>query len=263
MKLSKTSNIIKDIRKRKKQNINDNKIVIEDLSILFLLKQLPYKIEKFFYCEEIEYKKETLELIEQLKDKAEEVYTVSYNTYQLIVNKKNSIGLLAIIEMNMISLNDIDLKKCNSILVTDGLENPGNLGTIYRTADATGFNIIINIDLKTSINHPKTIASSRGMVLVVPSINTTYEDVSDFLLKNDFDIYIGEPELGVSCFETKFSKKTAIVVGSERFGVNHKWSEEKHRKIKIPMAGTMRSLNVSVAASVLMYQYWQDLTKNK
>lgn len=253
-KIGKSNSIIKKIKKYQKKNTEDNIIVIEDLFILSLLKKYNHEVIYFLYCDDLKYKEETVKIIKDLKSIAQENYLIAYSTYQNIVNKKNSIGLLAVVKLNLKLLDEINPDKYKNILVTDKLELPGNLGTIYRTAEATNIDLIINVDLITSLSNPKTVVSSRGMILAVSTVNTTFENAQKFLLENNYTIYLGEPELGENCFNKKFSSKSAIVIGSERFGINKKWYMETHEKIFIPMYGEMKSLNVGVAASILMYQ---------
>ena len=113
--------------------------------------------------------------------------------------------------------------------------------------------MIINVDPVTTIYKNKFLASSRGCVFSIPTINTTYEKAQKALLENGYDICLCEPVNGVSYTEKEYDKNTAIVVGNERFGINDKWYDNKNSKVFIPMKSGINSINVGVAASIIMF----------
>ena len=250
--ISISNKVIKEIREQKKHNINKNIFILEDLFILGLRKKYNFNVLKVIFCEEKCYSEEALDILKFYKSICNEIYSVSSKTYDFISEKDNSAGIIAVVEIDNKTFSDVYNPKY--ILVNDGIELPGNLGTIYRTADAVGINLIINVDSKTNINNSKVISSSRGMNLIIPTINCTYEEAQEYLIKNDYNIYLGEPELGTNYKDLEYIGKTVIVVGNERFGINKNWYDNKHIKVFIPMYGEMTSLNVGVAASILMYE---------
>ena len=113
----------------------------------------------------------------------------------------------------------------------------------------------------TPIFNPKITSSSRGSNLIIPIIDLPYEEAQKFLLDNNYDIYLGEPKLGLNYQQYDYNTKTAIVVGNERYGINNKWYDNNHKKVYIPMEGTQNSLNVSVAASILAYEVYMKKSK--
>ncbi len=254
VKLGKSNPIIKDLKKKIRNNSDKNYFIIDDLSIIEIVKNKPNKIEQLFYCEELITKAETKETLNVIKERCDKVYSISKDTFISLSSKNNSAGILITMSHIEISKNSFKIDNYKRILITDKIEIPGNLGTIYRTADATGFDLIINVDSITSINHPKCIHSSRGTIFTVPTFSCSYKFVQKLLLENEMLPILGEPNEGESCFDFKFPSKLAIVVGNERYGINNMWYENPHQKIYIPMHGIMKSLNVGVATSILMYQ---------
>ena len=138
------------------------------------------------------------------------------------------------------------------------MSDPGNMGTIIRSMDATNFDALISINPNTKLNNPKLVHSARGMNLVIPQLECSYEECQKFIESNNFTPYLGEPILGLSYDETKYNDKLAIVVGSERYGITPDWYNHKNEKVFIPMYGIMGSLNVGVAASILMFEVKQQ-----
>ena len=172
--------IIKKIKEIKKKSY-DNLVVLEGLSILEFALKNNALIETVVYTED-DLREDGNEIKKELIKKAKEKYIISNKVFESISEKDNSIGVIAIARYNELN-HDIDLKKYHFILINDGIELPGNLGTIYRTAYTTGVDLIINVDLKTSIYNPKFISSSRGVMFSIPTINASYEEIQKKFLR--------------------------------------------------------------------------------
>lgn len=227
-------------------------MVVEGLDVI--KEALKYNVEiiSVFYNDD-ELRSDAKELLEELISKCNEVYKISLKTFNSIKEKENAIPIIIVVKYKELNLNDIDINKHKLIIVNDRIELPGNLGTIYRSAYASGVDLIINVDPVTSIYKEKFIASSRGTVFAIPTINTSYDEAQKILLDLGYDICLCEPTLGVSYNNFKYDVNSALVVGNERFGINNKWYDNKNRKIFIPMKEGINSINVSVAASIIMF----------
>ncbi len=230
----------------------DGVLATDDISVLRLAKKYPIKIVSLFYSNEIEYHKETQEDIAFLKTIAKNTFIVSKKNIDALKRKENSACVFAIIDYRLKTLEE--LKNFDFICVCDSLEIPGNIGTIYRTCDSAHVGALILVDTITKPNNPSLVSSSRGCNLLVPTASVTYEEAQAWLLKNNYTIYLGEPNLGLDYQKYDYKDKTAIVVGNERFGINPKWYDNPHKKVFIPMFGSNNSLNVSVACSILIYE---------
>lgn len=258
--VSKNHEIIKLIKQLEKSSKPDNLYLIEDISILEIIMNLNLELEHFIYVKEETYKEETKKIINYFLKNSKNIYTISEKTFETLKNKDNHIGFFGILKKDkkeLKTLND------DIVLVIDGLENAGNIGTILRTADSAGIKTIIEVDQKTNPNNPKLIQSSRGTVFTLDVYQASYEDAQNLLLAVGYDIYLGEPILGKPYDEYEYDGKTAIVIGSERFGINSNWYNNKHKKVYIPMYGIMTSLNVGVAGAILMYEIKQKKEKRK
>ena len=107
-----------------------------------------------------------------------------------LAEKENASGMIALIKKEYLDLKDIS-KEYEKVLVLDSIEIPGNVGTMVRTSDATDFDLIIMINKVTGFSHHKAISSSRGMFLKVPCACVEYQEAQDFLLRNNYNIYLG------------------------------------------------------------------------
>ena len=250
--LSKSNKIIKDLRKVIRKN-DKGFFVVDDLSIIEIVLNEIINIKQLFLCDELITMESTRKILKRLKTNCKEAYSVTKETFLSLASKENSPGMLITITDVELDKYTFDISSYDRILVTDRIEIPGNLGTIYRTASAAGFDLVINVDPITDISHTKCIHSSRGMIFRIPSISCSYDFAQKLLNDNKIEPFLCEPEEGVSCFVTDFPKRLALVVGNERFGINKSWYKNKHQKIFVPMHGSMNSLNVAVATSILMY----------
>jgi len=259
--ISKNNEFFQMIKENKKNPKNEF-YVVEELFILEMSLKYSCEIIGLLYCDELCYSDTTKKIIEKYKNICDKVYKISKKIYQSLSEKDNSSGMIALIRKPYIDLNSID-EKYKKILVLNGIEIPGNLGTMIRTCDATNFDLIIMVNKVTSFSNYKSISSSRGMFLKIPFVVTDYIDAQKFLINNNYDVYLGEPILGKPYNEYDYNNKVAIVVGNERYGIDSRWYEYKHKKVFIPMFGEMKSLNVSIAASIIMYEVAMKKELNK
>lgn len=150
--------------------------------------------------------------------------------------------------------NNKDFDSCSFLLILDGLQDAGNFGTIIRTAEATGVDLVICSNNTVDLFNPKVIRSAMGSVFRQPikytnDINKTIEE----LLKKDFQIIMTSSYASKDYFSVEFNKKTALFLGNEGNGIS-KDLLNKYTSVKIPMFGKVESLNVSIATSILLYE---------
>lgn len=148
------------------------------------------------------------------------------------------------------------------ILVLDRIEKPGNIGAIFRTADAAGVDGVLICDGGDSY-HPNAIRSSSGGVFHVPWAEASLEEAVMFLQSSNARVLAARVEASKSCWVTDYSGCVAIVMGNEADGLQSRWSTfggKQTEGIHIPMAGQVDSLNVSVAAAVLVFAARQART---
>lgn len=228
--------------------------VIEGIWGLNLLVDNYIKVKYLIISVEDIYTIEAQVLIDKLITVAEEVYVLSKRVFSSISEKDNSHGLMAVCYLPYKHFEDINLQKNNIVVVLDGLEIPGNVGTIIRSADATGIDAIIINNRKTRLNHPKTIRSSLGACFTVPIIDSNYEETIDWLKKNKFNTILTDTRSENQYTDLKYENRIAIVMGSEKYGIDETWYKTDYTGIYIPMLGSCDSLNVGVAATIIMYE---------
>jgi len=134
------------------------------------------------------------------------------------------------------------------------VEKPGNLGAIFRTADAVGADAVIINDPKTDIYNPNVIRASQGTVFAVPMAVSSIEETIKFCQKNKMKIFAATPAAKLEYDEVDYGSGSAIVLGAEDKGLSKKWLSAADEKIKIKMRGKIDSLNVSVSAAVILFE---------
>lgn len=212
-------------------------------------------IESVIVCPEYVRTPEVMELVKQLSARTSERFTVSAKTYEKISEKDRPDGVMALAALPQRNISDFVPPPKAVVLVIDGVEIPGNAGTMLRMADGAGADAVFFCNRKVRMTHPKLIKSSQGAVLTVPVYE--FESVADcrrWLEEHGFTIYLADTRADRFYYDEPFGKNTALIVGSERYGIAREWYDGAYSMIAIPMLGKCDSLNVGVAATVLTYE---------
>ena len=149
----------------------------------------------------------------------------------------------------------------DKVLVLEQIEKPGNLGALFRTALATGCDLVLTVGSSTDFYNPNCIRSSVGTVFRVPHAHLETEQAKDFLRAQDLAIWTSRLDGSSSLFETKLTERAAFVFGSEHSGLSAAWGDAGMTALKIPMANEMDSLNLSASAAVVLYEHLRQRSK--
>jgi len=163
-------------------------------------------------------------------------------------------GVLAICQPRVQTLADLKLRKNPLILVLENVEKPGNLGGVIRSCDGGGVDVVIVCDGKTDIYNQHVVRSSIGAVFTVPVVAAKKEDALKFFEDNQMKIFAASSQAAQIYTQADFSEPSVIVVGNEHEGLTSYWLENADEFIKIPMLGISKCLNVTVSASILVYE---------
>jgi TrmH family RNA methyltransferase len=230
-------------------------VVAEGIWAARLVLDLDLRVDKFFLCPELLRSDDARGRSGELSERARRSFQVSEKTMARMSERGEADGLLALVEMPMWHPEKLDLTMSALVLVSDGIEIPGNLGTLIRSLDACAADALVMTNRRTRMSHPKVFRGSQGMSLSVPHVE--FADVADavaWLKRNQFTVYLADTSESENYRNLDYSGRTAIVVGSERYGISKPWYEHGFVRIGVPMLGRADSLNVSVSASVLLYE---------
>lgn len=186
------------------------------------------------------------------------IYLVPDNIYQKISDTVSPQGFMLVVKYQKINLDTFFATDKNGLyLILDRLQDPGNLGTIIRTADAMGINGIICLNGTADIYSPKVVRSAMGSLFNIHIINKISEtDLLTLTAKNNIKLYATAlDDSAKPCWHINYPKNCAIILGNEANGVSETLLTKCTEKIYIPMQGNAESLNVANAGAMIMYEY--------
>lgn len=173
--------------------------------------------------------------------------------WEKIVVRKSGVNAVAVFEKDNRFERTWTARGTEVWLAVESVEKPGNLGAILRTADASGIAGVLVCDGLTDLLHPQVIRNSLGAVFTVPVIHIGKEELWNRATEVGLSLFSTFMEDSQSCYDAALGKGSVIIVGAEHHGVSEFW-RGKVKNIQIPMHGQVDSLNVSVAAALLMYE---------
>lgn len=179
---------------------------------------------------------------------------VSRDVYAKIAYRDSTEGVVATVTARTLTLDNLTLGEHPLVVVLEGVEKPGNLGAVLRSADAAGVDAVVVCDPLTDLYNPNLIRSSIGAVFTVPCVACTSEECIRFLKRRGIVILTAQLQDSKLYYDTDMRRGTAIVMGTESTGLTTQWREAADAHIRIPMLGAMDSLNVSASAAILMFE---------
>ena len=251
---SKDNELIKHIKKLKDKKHRDesNEYIIEGVKLIEEAVKEKARIKKIIVCEDTTRTYEIPTHIMYEIAKYECVY-VTNKVFASITQVTNPQGIMAIIEKGDTNVQ-IDYTQ-DIIVALDDVQDPGNLGTILRTVDSIGLNQIIVSKGTADAFNSKVVRSTMGAIFRVKIIEVENlpQSIKE-MRKHHFKLMVTSLQTDNSIYDIQFNKKI-IVIGNESNGVSKEIQEMADEKAKIPMLGKTESLNASVAAGVVMYEY--------
>ena len=241
---SKDNEIIKNIKKLKEKKYRLDSYIVEGIKMVKEAISENQEIALIAIREDFKIDFDTKKI---------KIVTISNKIFNDISDVKTPQGILAVIKKNQ--NNQIETNS-DYILALDSLQDPGNMGTIIRTADSANINqIIIN---KTTVDpySPKVIRSTMGAIyrtniIEVEDLKATLKEMQS----NGFQIITTDLKATQSIYDINYNNKTVVVIGNEANGVSQEILQTADKKVIIPMLGKTESLNASIAASIMIYEY--------
>ncbi len=180
-----------------------------------------------------------------------ETYVVNYSVLKSISNTENPQGIVSVI--NYFKTEKLDLENGFYILV-DKVQDPGNMGTIIRTAHAAGALGIITTKGTVDIYNEKTLRSTMGSIFYIPIIEDENLETVKSLQRNGFKLLVSSLDTNSNFYDVNMKDNMIIAVGNEGNGISEDLNSLSDIKVKIPMPGAAESLNVAVACSIMTFE---------
>jgi len=195
------------------------------------------------------------QLLENVAKAGIKTLEVNENVMSELSNTETPQGVLAVVSRQEVTLHDMLRLSPSLLVVVDSVQDPGNLGTIIRTSAGAGVCGIILMPGTVDLYNPKTLRSLMGNIFQIPIINAAERsEVLAQLEKVGLKFVIGEPRAPKTVFDVNLTVPVAVVIGSEAHGVQPDIMARSGYRVNIPMSQGVESLNVAVAAGILLYE---------
>ena len=220
-----------------------------------MFRETPKRLLKEVYASESFYKKEKHMTDEALKGSGAHLLILSDTVFGYVSDTKTPQGILCVVEQMNHEINELTSAKCPLIMVLDHLQDPGNLGTILRTAEGAGVTGILMDRECVDVYNPKTIRSTMGSIYRMPfvyveDLGKGIQDLKD----KGITTYAAHLEGTNSYDEEDLTNPCAFLIGNEGNGLRREIADMADCYVKIPMLGQVESLNAAIASSVLMFE---------
>tara|TARA_R110002049_G_scaffold272657_2_gene450304 strand:- start:7318 stop:8121 length:804 start_codon:yes stop_codon:yes gene_type:complete len=236
-------------RERKKANL----FVLEGVRELQLALKGNYEIDTLFFCPDLVSNQTVIDLTKN--NSTIDLIQITTDIYQKIAYRTTTEGVLALVKCKEHSIGNLKLSpKKPLVLVVEAPEKPGNIGALLRTADAANLAAVIIANPKTDLYNPNTIRSSVGSLFTNNIAMGSTAEIISFLKANNIQIYCAALTASKEYTKIDYTKSSAIVVGTEATGLSEEWLNSATQNIIIPMEGEIDSMNVSVAAAVVIFE---------
>lgn len=247
---------IKEIVKlhQHKHRQRQGKFLIEGYRALYHAITQGYPIAELYYCPALFYGQQEDALIRQVAATGAEIFAVTEELFRKMSLRPRVDGLLAVAPQIRRTLDAHHPHQNGFYIVAEAIEKPGNLGTLLRSADGAGAHGVIVCDPCTDVWHPDVVQGSVGAFFALPLFECTTPEAIAWCRRWAVRTLAATPQAARLYTEADMQCAVAVIVGTEQSGLSHTWLTAADEQIKLPMFGTANSLNVAVAATLLLYE---------
>ena len=249
------------LQQKSQQRRREGLFVVEGVRELQHCIEAGFEMDSLFVCEELDPP-----TIPPCKEG--NIFFLPRFLYEKVAYRGSTEGVIAIMKERKLTLTDLKshlsphtshltpLTSHHSplIMVLEGVEKPGNLGAVLRSADAARADAVIVCDPLTDLYNPNLIRASIGALFTVPTVACSSSECIAFLKENGIRILTAQLQDSQLYYDTDMRSPVAIVMGTESTGLTQQWRDAADAHIRIPMLGSLDSLNVSVSAAILLFE---------
>jgi len=247
---------IKDVVKLRKRGHRDphSQIIIEGYREVKRAVENGWPVSTLFFCRPHFLGSNEDALLDLCRSRGVEVLECTAPVFEKMAYRDRPEGLLALGAPVTGTLEGLVLPERPLVVIAEAIEKPGNLGSLLRSADAAGVHAMIVCDPGTDINNPNVVRSSVGTLFTVPVVEAEAAATLAWCRARGIKVLAATPDATHEYTGVDMKQGVAIVVGTEKFGLSRQWMEGADLQVRIPMLGKIDSLNVSCAATILMYE---------
>jgi TrmH family RNA methyltransferase len=250
---------LRERRQREKQQ----RILIDGVRELRRAIEAGVELCEVFVCEALCRSDESRQLLNLLASTSAEILPVTPAVFDKLAFGERAEGVLGVAKTPAARLEKLNLAADALIAVVEGIEKPGNLGAVLRSADAVGLSAVVAAGHGVDLYSPNVIRASLGTIFTLPVAAASAEETSQWLGERNIRIFAARVDAAQFYTDVSYAGATAIVLGSEAEGLSTVWTGANVTPIKLPMRGAADSLNISAAAAILFYEALRQRTKVK
>ena len=240
--------------REKRATFKHSAFLIEGPHLVATALEADIKIRKVFAIDAFLNKKEHKGLLQGLSRKAGQVFEVTDQVLRKIADTETPQGVVAVVSYTPPELHELSFKTEAFLVVIDGIQDPGNLGTIIRTADAAGTDAVILLPGACDAFMPKAIRATAGSIFHVPVVYSEPEGLTAWLRQNSIRLVVTAVDAEKTIYEADLSGPLSMVFGNEAHGVSSQLKKTGPLSLRIPIFGNAESLNVATAAAICLYE---------
>lgn len=255
---SESNAIIKHVKSLqfKKQRVKNQQFVIEGIRIIEeCLKHNGY-IEYIIYSEGLYNVQGGTDLLNKVFEKDYVIYEVPDRLFNKIATTENSQGIMAVVNMENITLEDLELKDGSELffVILDRIQDPGNMGTIIRTSESANVDAVIVTKGSVDPYNDKVLRATMGAIFYLPIIQCKDDAWIEYLKEKNVKLIAADLNTDKTYVDINYNGNIGIVIGNEANGIDEKILYNVDERVIIPILGKIESLNAAIAASILIYK---------
>ena len=241
--------------KHAKYRERQNRFLVEGIRLVKEAIDCNAPIKMLLFCPDKLTSPTALELINIAEKRGVESISVPSRVFDSISEKDNPQGIIAVVEQLNLTFDSIEYNNQMLLVIAHELRDPGNLGTIIRTADCAGASGVIVTGISVDMFDPKAVRATMGSIFSLPVVRVKeIGELKDWLSQNNIKMIATSPGAKCYFFDLKYDEPVAIILGNEAEGLDAEILEGADEVVKIPMSGRADSLNVASAAAIIIYE---------
>jgi TrmH family RNA methyltransferase len=241
--------------RRRRTREEAGRTLVEGYEELTLALAAGVRPQTLYFCPELMLDRGTqTRLVDQVRADGAETVQVSRTAFEKVAYREGPDGFMAVVPAVARRCVDLAVSRSALVVLCQGVEKPGNLGAMLRTADAAGAEAVVAADPVTDWGNPNLVRASKGTVFSVPVASDSTQDALAWLDAAGIQVVAATPDTDVDYTEVDYTGPVAIAVGAEKYGLTDEVLDRAAVRVRIPMVGKANSLNVATSAAIVIYE---------
>lgn len=245
---------IKELLRLRRRSRGGGEILIDGVREISRAAAAGAAILELYYCQELWEAAPGGALVNAVQATGARAVEVTRPVFEKIRYGDRTGGVLAVARRPHRTLDGLTLSSSPLVAILEGVEKPGNLGAIVRTADGAGVEAVIVVDPAIDVYGPNAIRASVSTIFSVPVVEAPSDAARAWVSARGMQVVAADPAADELYTSIDMARPTALVYGSESRGLSDAWRGAETRLVRVPMAGLADSLNVATTAAVMFYE---------